>query len=65
MKEESYQINEENLIKANSHLENFYNESIFIDLITLEYAKEIAYIVQGLLRFYEKKMNKRGKMCQS
>ena len=39
--------------KAQAGLENFYDDSIFIDLITQGYAKEIAYIVQGLLRYFQ------------
>lgn len=47
--------------KAQAGLENFYDDSIFIDLITQGYAKEIAYIVQGLLRYFQqvKEENKR------
>lgn len=42
------------LTQANQYLEKFYADSIFSDLITVDYCKEIAWIVQGLVRYQQK-----------
>ena len=39
---------------ASQSLEKFYNESIFCDLVTLDYCKEILWVAQGLIRFFQK-----------
>lgn len=45
----SYQVD-----LATKSLERFYTESVFSDLITLDYCKEILWISQGLIRFHNK-----------
>ena len=61
IKEQDFVITDSQLSKAKDNLELFYDDSIFIDQITQEYAKEIAYIVQGQIRFYQQAKNNEKK----
>lgn len=42
------------LEQANQYLDKFYADSIFCDLITVDHCKEIAWIVQGMVRYHQK-----------